>query len=831
MNRYAQRIQEATLCAEKVLFLNRNSFLDSVSSSMVRIDENAYIPEITQMHHLCGFRMRGNTDSAKSYALKAARQWLLGCAGIASNSVFMAEKDRGQINIFYGSNTSGSENAFSGNLPECQIQQAQVSHKPYNYNGIISGTVSSMDFADMFAKSKFINKGYVACISICVHESEIQDMILENRRLLEFLGSNKSFERIYGNATRRVEEIPVETVMRAMDVLRDEIKYLEENKGKGFFRTAIRFGADSLSEYNGIVALIQASACFERENRNGFEALRCFDISDIKPAQHNLFAIPCIHIGNNSGSFSLHAVTLQDADSVASFCTPPINSYKGYYVGNYDIGSENMEAFPLTEPILKESISIGKIMGSDCDCRIPKESLLCHSGIFGATNTGKTTTVKKIISELYNQEKIPFVVIEAAKKEYNALLGSIPELSVYTPGLDGIRLNINPLQPEDGTLIESHAEAVTMYIVSAMGSEQPIPTALSGLLKLTYEKFGWHYGTAAYTDRQKPFPTFADVYANVDEYIEKSAKYGPEVKQNLKAALKLRSENMSTGALGKLFSDNFGMTAKDFLNTPAVIELSDLGEESTHFLMNILMYKFQRYLSRLAPSDKLRQIIVVEEAHNVFRKTISEESGLARSNAAFEKMLAEIRASGTGIILSDQRPSIMPEAVMANTAVKITHATESEEDVKAISGPMVLSEFQCKKIKELSAGECVISLRGHRGVQHGKITPFVSDNDYSASCLLCKNRFRCKKVSVKAMIDGMDKAKADFHISKIISNPYNTEYLLQTIVFMLKDLNINASNSTKCCILGEMLKRSRRVSFNESRVIVNSFSEYLRRVA
>lgn len=83
--------------------------------------------------------------------------------------------------------------------------------------------------------------------------------------------------------------------------------------------------------------------------------------------------------------------------------------------------------------------------------------------------------------------------------------------------------------------------------------------------------------------------------------------------------MKIRCETFSSGALGRLFSKASGLTAKDFLEVPTVVELADFSEENTAFLMNILLFKFQSYLERRPASHTLNRLIVVEEAHNIFR--------------------------------------------------------------------------------------------------------------------------------------------------------------------------------------------------------------------
>ena len=327
----------------------------------------------------------------------------------------------------------------------------------------------------------------------------------------------------------------------------------------------------------------------------------------------------------------------------------------------------------------------------------------------------------------------------------------------------------------------------------------------------------------AYADRRKPFPTFADVLADIAHYIAVSAQYGPEVRQNLTAALKIRCETYSTGALGRIFSCASGLTARDFLDVPTVVEFADFSEENTAFLMNILLFKFQSYLERLPESHELTQLIVVEEAHNVFRKTISEDTSLARSNLAFDKMLAEIRASGTGLILSDQRPSLMPDSVLANTAVKLCLSMGSEDDRKSIGDAMGLSDIQRNELNMFKTGECILAVRGYRGLFHVAADKFTHGETFSAACMVCACRFRCRKAAVQKLIADLSPELVRYHLAKITVNPYNVSLLSDNI----EDMHVAAAASTRLCLLGELLRQA-NIPIQKSRVIVKSYNNHLK---
>ena len=333
----------------------------------------------------------------------------------------------------------------------------------------------------------------------------------------------------------------------------------------------------------------------------------------------------------------------------------------------------------------------------------------------------------------------------------------------------------------------------------------------------------------SYTEEHRPFPTFKNVLDNVDSYIAAHARYGPEVRQNLTAALTLRTETMYSGAMGSLFSNAKGLQAAEILAAPCVIELADFSPQSASFIMNILLYKFHSYLSRQPESSQLNRVIVVEEAHNVFKRTLSEENGCALSNEYFDKMLAEIRSSGTGLILSDQRASLLSEAVMANTSVKILHALTDSEDRKTVGASANLSDFQLKKLAEFRPGECVVAIRGQHGVQHAQVTAPAGEQELHSACHICTTRFRCRRNAVKSMLAGMDSTRIAFHVSKIQAEPYNVALLERNITNMLRDLNVTASDATKICLLGEILDTYGRSSLQEKRIIVNSYAKYLKR--
>lgn len=826
MDQYRQNFSKAEKLANKVLHSKKNRFLDDATSTTLTLDGNAYVPRITTWFALEGFRHKADEGNTERNIAVATNSWLHGASAFGSSLAYAIRKHNRQLQILYGGNVPDFS-TFSEALPECVYKETQTSSGIWDYSGILLGTLKANRVADAVA-SAAVQDCLVSCISMPIHDSEIQSKLANNRELMSQLDKYKSFQRFLGNASKRVQDIPVEAVVQAIALLKEENDFLVQNMGRGFVRAAVRINAQNTNDYSLLLSRIQSCLEYEHNDQSGFEPIRHFRIANRCASWDSCLAIPCVSFSTPFGIEKSHLLSFQTLDSVGSFCTPPLRSFPGYYVKSYHVDENSHEAFELTRNVSGNCATLGTLVGTDLASQIPLSSMQAHTFITGRTTTGKTTTVKKLLVEL-NKQGIPFLVIEAAKKEYASLLGHVPELKVYTSGVDGTPLQINPLQPEDGTLIENHVHAVVRAITAMNGGEHPIPEAYDGLLKQTYQKLGWSYGTMAYQDPRKPFPTFEDVLANVDEYIRTHAQYGPEVRQNLTAALKLRTEHQSSGALGGLFNTPQGLMAADLLSGPAVIELADFSEQSAAFLMNILLFKIQCYLARQPEVKELNRIIVVEEAHNVFQKTLCEDSSRALNNNFFEKMLAEVRASGTGMIISDQRPSIMSSGVIANTAVKIIHGIADLDDRQIMGNAINLSPFQVQKLYEFSPGECVVALGGQYGVQHTRVSALPDKHATNVSCLICTSRFRCRKAAVQAMMNDMDEAKLRHHVAKICSNPYNTAALARNINDMLADLNVTASGPTKCCLLGEILANYSQASAHESRVIVSAYFNYLRR--
>lgn len=803
--------KKAENLAEQTCLLTKNKFLEDLSSPIELKKQ-----EICNWYQLKGFRVPKGREATKEMLLRGLRAWVRGSVSRA----FMVAKEAGKFSVYYGSKDA-DVTSFRATLPDCDLKIADIKIVHNYFNGVFTGTIKASQLAEMFASSD-IDNGYVVTLISPVEAIEIQDRISGVIEKISYFNNYKHIKRNYGNQSKRVEEIPIKVIEDALCVLTQEKEYLEKNLGDSFVKVVIKFGGSTLQEFKKIASIL--SSCVDYDENSGFEPARIFFLGDSLNTIEEITAIPYVNINRHGISSKFRVFTLQNVKNVASFCLPPLNSYNGYYLKNYCIEEDSLSAFPLTEPISDESIVVGRVVNSEIEARIPLKLLNRHTLITGVTGTGKTNTVKRILLEA-KKNNIPFLVFEAAKKEYINMLSNVLDLKVYTAGTDGEPLGFNPLAVENGVLVETHVKAVVRAIIAACGGEHPIPQALEGVLKTTYERFGWKYGMVAFNDAYRPFPRFSDVLQDLNRYVEEHALYGAEIKQNIFGALLIRLENMAEGATGKLFSTRQGLMAKDLLESSCIIELAEFSRESAAFVMNILLFKLQCYLSKLPPTDNVCRLIVVEEAHNLFKKTLAIGSSHDLNNDYLDKLLSEIRASGTGLIISTTMPSNLSNVALANTAIKICHCVSCSEDKEVIQKANNFSDFQMKVIGELKNGECCISLTGKYGTQH-TIVSRVNEKLLTGACHICRNREQCRQEKIKKILLNLDKNVIDYYGSKIKFNLYNNIVIPKILETMFKELNIPKNTGTRICLLGHMLYDI--MSYQEVRVVINTYWEYVK---
>ena len=148
---------------------------------------------------------------------------------------------------------------------------------------------------------------------------------------------------------------------------------------------------------------------------------------------------------------------------------------------------------------------------------------------------------------------------------------------------------------------------------------------------------------------------------------------------------------------GKIFDCSEGYPIEKLLELPLIIELNGLGDYEHDFL--VLMFLSWIYHYRLENGWTNIHIIGIDDCHRVFSST--KEKQYALGFPLVNKILDEIRSLGEGILASDQYPTQVVHALIANSYCKIVGALGSGEDVRKIASCMASDPEEIAEIGQV----------------------------------------------------------------------------------------------------------------------------------
>jgi DNA helicase HerA-like ATPase len=108
-------------------------------------------------------------------------------------------------------------------------------------------------------------------------------------------------------------------------------------------------------------------------------------------------------------------------------------------------------------------------------------------------------------------------------------------------------------------------------------------------------------------------------------------------------------------------------------------------------------------------NSELNHITVLEEAHNLLRRTSTQQSTeganlLGKSVEMIANAIAEMRTYGEGFIIADQAPGLMDMSVIRNTNTKIIMRLPDQSDRELVGRAADLNDDQIKELAKLPCG-------------------------------------------------------------------------------------------------------------------------------
>lgn len=346
---------------------------------------------------------------------------------------------------------------------------------------------------------------------------------------------------------------------------------------------------------------------------------------------------------------------------------------------------------------------------SDTLVNLEAKSLTQHTFVTGSTGCGKSETVYRLISQA-KKVGAKFLIIEPAKGEYKNVFGNA-NIFGSNPELTDL-LRINPFRFPKGIHVLEHIDRLTEIFNVCWPMYAAMPAVLKKALVLSYEKAGWDLLRNS-NKYDRFFPTFKDLLYELEEVIKESA-YSEEVKGNYIGSLVTRVESLTNGLNAFIFGTD-EISDSVLFDEDTVVDLSRIGSQETKALiMGVLIMRLNEYRMVNATDFNvgLKHLTVLEEAHNILKRTSTEQSqeGSNLAGKAVEMItnsIAEMRTYGEGFVIVDQSPTSVDPAAIKNTNTKFIMRLPDGDDRRIAGKSAGLKDSQLDEIAKLPTGVAV----------------------------------------------------------------------------------------------------------------------------
>ncbi|MBI2676094.1 MAG: ATP-binding protein [Candidatus Aenigmarchaeota archaeon] len=366
------------------------------------------------------------------------------------------------------------------------------------------------------------------------------------------------------------------------------------------------------------------------------------------------------------------------------------------------------EGSVLLEPMPAETASIGDIeVGKVMYGRremypigLSKNSFLTHIGIFGSSGYGKTNLSYWLIMQLAKRN-IPVLIFDFSKRNYRELLATeIKErVDVFTIGRDTVPFSFNPLIPPPGIHLSQWIKEFASIFDHAYwllgGGRHIIMKALEAVYEV------------------KQPPRLKDIKDWLSGYGEERL---PPRERNWLSTATRPLESLCFKEMGKVFDCEKGVDVSGFFKEGrvTVLELDALDTNDKTFFIEITLQWLRDWLLSADSREKLKGVIILEEAHHVLNREKSVKIG---SETVMDLIFREIRELGMGIVYIDQHPSLVSYPALGNTSTQIYMNlgldSQRASDIRDASNMLGLDyEEEGQYLRKLPVGQGFMLCRG-----------------------------------------------------------------------------------------------------------------------
>ncbi|RHC42862.1 MAG: type IV secretion system DNA-binding domain-containing protein [Oscillospiraceae bacterium] len=365
----------------------------------------------------------------------------------------------------------------------------------------------------------------------------------------------------------------------------------------------------------------------------------------------------------------------------------------------------------------EDKMNLGKIyhMGKEeaAELLLNRQAMASHTFITGSTGTGKSNAVYHLLDEITKNGQTTFLVVEPAKGEYKNVFGNCTDVQVFgTNPRETPLLRMNPFAFPENIHILEHIDRLVEIFNACWPMYAAMPAVLKDAIERSYQKVGWDLRNSE--SEKGIFPTFFDLLDILPGVIEES-HYSKDTQSDYVGALCTRVKSLTNGIYGSVLCAEDALSDAEMFDQNVIVDLSRVGSmETKSLLMGILVMKLQEYrMCSSGMNSRLRHVTVLEEAHNLLRKTSAEQSqeGANLQGKSVEMLanaIAEMRTYGEGFIIADQAPGLLDMSVIRNTNTKIILRLPDEEDRKLVGKSAALKEAQIDELSKLPLGVAAV---------------------------------------------------------------------------------------------------------------------------
>lgn len=434
-----------------------------------------------------------------------------------------------------------------------------------------------------------------------------------------------------------------------------------------------------------------------------------------------------------------------------------------------------------------EDLTLGNIyhMGDieSKEVKLSKKSLAMHTFVTGSTGSGKSNTIYQMLDE-FNKNDVKFLVVEPAKGEYKNVFGHREDVTVLGTNSKYTKLlRINPFKFAKDIHVLEHIDKLVEIFNACWPMYAAMPAVLKDSIEQAYKISGWNLLTSENKYNDELYPTFKDVLEQLNKTINSSA-FSEELKGNYIGALSTRIKSLTNGLNGQIFCGE-EVDNKILFDSNVIVDISRVGAmETKSMIMGILIMRLQEHrITQGGMNKELHHVTVLEEAHNILKKTSTEQSGegsnlLGKSVEMLSNSIAEMRTYGEGFVIVDQSPNMLDMSAIRNTNTKIILRLPEQADRELVGKSIGLNENQIAELAKLQTG-----------------VASVYQNDWIES-ILCKVNYYESSEKIFVEKDEIENIKdMDIEVVELALHKYKSEEITENID-ILKEQIIKSDYST-----------------------------------